>query len=112
MTEQKVIEEGLELNRALRQLRNLRASRQLCLAELLKFIENALLAGKLSGRRKHNTERNCLSKRTVATLELQVSQLRRNLFYLKERERQILMRLEEIGVINEELKVDSIEDVA
>lgn len=112
MKEQTVIEEGLELNRALLQLRNLRDSRQLCLAELLKYIEIALLTGKLSGRRKYNTGRNILSKRTVATLELQVSQLRRNLFYLQERERQILKRLAEIGLINEELKVDSIEDVA
>jgi hypothetical protein len=91
------IEEGFELNKSLRNLRNLRAIRQQSLAELQKFIDSALLTGKLSGRRKHNTDRNCLSKRAVATLEQEASQLKRNLFYLMERERQILSRLAEIG---------------
>lgn len=38
-----------------------------------------------------------MSKRGVATLQLQASQLRRNLFYIMERERQILQRLKAIA---------------
>lgn len=97
MTRDETLDEVLELNKSLRHLRSLRADRQECLAELQKFIESALLSGKLSGRKTYNTERNCLSKRAVATLELEASQLKRNLFYLLERERQILSRLSEIG---------------
>jgi len=97
MTRDETLDEVLELNKSLRHLRSLRADRQECLAELQKFIESALLSGKLSGRKTYNTERNCLGKRAVATLELEASQLKRNLFYLLERERQILSRLSEIG---------------
>ncbi len=38
----------------------------------------------------------------MATLELQASQLKRNIFYLMERERQILARLSAIGDITEQ----------
>jgi hypothetical protein len=98
-----MLEEGFELNKTLRNLRDLRAVRQQSLAELMKFMESALLSGKLSGQRKYNRERNCLSKRAVATLELQATQLKRNLFYIMERERQILRRLSEIGKLGEQV---------
>lgn len=98
-----MLEEGFELNKTLRNLRDLRAVRQQSLAELMKFMESALLSGKLSGQRKYNSERNCLSKRAVATLELQASQLKRTLFYIMERERQILRRLSEIGTLGEQV---------
>lgn len=97
MSDSDVIEEGFDLNRALRELRSLRSERQQNLNDLLTDIERALQAGKLTCRRRHNTERNTMSKRGVATLQLQASQLRRNLFYIMERERQILQRLKAIA---------------
>lgn len=97
MSDSKVIEEGFELNRALREIRSLRIERQQNLNALLADIERALQTGKLTCRRKQNTERHTLSKRAVATLQLQASQLRRNLFFIMERERQILQRLAAIG---------------
>ena len=102
MSSDETLIEGFELNKSLRHLRSLLTGRQECLAELQKHIERALLLGKLTGLRKHNTGRNCLSKRAVATLELQASQLKRNIFYLMERERQILARLSAIGDITEQ----------
>lgn len=89
--------ESLELTRALAELSGWSAERKLVLSAVERYIQRSLLSGKMTARRKHESGREYLTDRMIATLQLECSQLRRSLLMMHVRERQMRARLAELA---------------
>ncbi|MEY4065262.1 MAG: hypothetical protein RIR26_1470 [Pseudomonadota bacterium] len=78
-----------ELRRTLNELKAWALERQKALRDINNFIQNSLASGKLTEKKDMNSKQNYLSKRMIATLELDSSQIKRSLCFMRIRKREL-----------------------
>jgi hypothetical protein len=84
-----------ELRRTLAALHAWTIERQRALREIIAYIQDSLASGRLTEKKDLTFEKKYLSKRTIATLTLDASQLKRSLCFMKIRKRLLEKELQE-----------------